>query len=336
MVGVPGRSKACLNCRARKLKAGTLTQTTSPSPSPAAVSGRPHRWSIYVPPPGDDPVPIPKSPDLKIHEQRQLIARFIDDFCPKLDPTLNACERLHHYWVYVLPQIHSTVDLLDRAMLTLSAAFLGRMVGDERLRKLSMVMYGHAISDLSRVMSVANFCPNDAVLAAIMCLGMSEIYSPPSRAAVDHGWVSHNKGGGELLKARGASVLQSRLGMGLFLHFRVTGLWTQLVFDASILLQSQPGNQACKSVPFPFADRGLRSISQIASENSLYDMLIERLVDIPGLLHDVNALSGRRGFLKGSDYCGEVTQLARWLLIKIRLAVHMDYPSLGDSLPMPR
>jgi hypothetical protein len=83
--------------------------------------------------------------------------------------------------------------------------------------------------------------------------------------------------------------------MGLFLHFRVTGLWTQLVFEASILLKSQPGNQACKSVPFPFADPSLRSISQIASENSLYDMLIEQMVDIPGLLHDVNVLSGRRG-----------------------------------------
>jgi hypothetical protein len=222
MVGVPGRSKACLNCRARKLKvsdttefrlnatddilskcglekpycarctrngracggyerprifvhrlqkAGTLTQTTSP----AAVSGRPHRWSFYVPPPEDDLVPIPNSPDLKIHDQRQLIAWFIDQFCPKLDPSLNACERLHHYWVYILPHIHGTVDLLDRAILTLSAAFLGETAGDVRLQKLSMVMYGYAVNALSKAMSVANFCPNDAVLAAIMCLGMSEV-----------------------------------------------------------------------------------------------------------------------------------------------------------------
>lgn len=248
-----------------------------------------------MPPPEDDPVPIPKSPYLKIHEQRQLIARFIDDFCPKLDPTLNECERLHHYWVYVLPQIHGTVDLLDRAILTLSAAFLGRMLGDTCLQKRSMVMYGHAISDLSKVMSVASFCPNDAVLAAIMCLGMSEIYSPPSRAAADHGWVSHNKGGGELLKTRGASILQSKLGKGLFLRFRVTGLWTQLVFEASILLNIQTSIQAGERRPFPFAGPSLRRISRIASENSHYDMLIDEMVDIPGLLHDVNVLSGRRG-----------------------------------------
>ncbi|KAI8402249.1 hypothetical protein FOFC_17555 [Fusarium oxysporum] len=292
MVGVPGRSKACVNCRERKLKcglekpycarctrngrvcggyelprifvhrfqkSGTPIQTTSPSP--AVVSGTPHRWRFYVPPPEDNPVPIPKSPDLKIHEQRQLIAWFINDFCPTLDPPLNECERLHHYWVYVLPHIHGTADLLDRAILALSAAFLGKTTGDVHLQKLCLVMYGYAVNDLSKAMSVVNFCPNDAVLAAIMCLGMSE----------------------------------SRLGMGLFLHFRVSGLWTQLVFDASILLNSQPDNQARKSGPFPFADPSLRRISRIASQNSLYDMLVERMVDIPGLLHDVNALSGRHG-----------------------------------------
>ncbi|KAL5611178.1 hypothetical protein FOBRF1_007295 [Fusarium oxysporum] len=344
MVGVPGRSKACANCRARKLKvsdttdfrlnatddilykcglerpycarctrngrecggyerprvfvhrfqkSGTPTHTTSPLP--AVVSGTPHRWKFYVAPPEDKPTPIPKSPDLKIHEQRQLIARYINDFCPVLDRALNECERLHHYWVYVLPQIHGTVDLLDRSILTLSAAFLGRMMGDERLRNRSMVMYGHAIRDLCKVMSAANFYPNDTILAAIMCLGMSEIYSPPSRAAIDHGWVSHNKGGGELLKTRGASILESQLGKGLFLRFRVTGLWTQLVFEASILLKSPTNIQVGKRKPFAFADPSLRSISQIASQNSLYDMLVERMVDIPGLLQDVNVLSGRRG-----------------------------------------
>ncbi|KAF4336540.1 C6 zinc finger domain protein [Fusarium beomiforme] len=338
MVGVPGRSKACLNCRERKLKvsettdfrlnatdgmlykcglekpycarctrngrvcggyerprifvhrfqkSGTPPQTTSPLR--AVVSGTPHRWRFYVPPPEDKPAPMPNSPDLKIHEQRQLIARFINDFCPELDRTLNECERLHHYWVYFLPHIYGTVDLLDRSILTLSAAFLGRMAGDVRLQKRSMVMYGHTISDLCKAMSGANFYPNDTVLTAIMCLGMSE-----NPAAIDHGWVSHNKGGAELLKTRGGSILESQLGKGLFLRFRVTALWTQLVFEASILL-SQTNIQVGKRKSFPFVDPSLRSISRIASQNSHYDMLMDRMVDIPGLLHDINVLSALRG-----------------------------------------
>jgi hypothetical protein len=67
------------------------------------------------------------------------------------------------------------VDLLDQAILTLSAAFLGKIAGDVRLQKLCLVMYGYAVNDLCKAMSVVNFCPNDAVLAAIMCLGMSEV-----------------------------------------------------------------------------------------------------------------------------------------------------------------
>ncbi|KAH7464072.1 hypothetical protein FOMA001_g17828 [Fusarium oxysporum f. sp. matthiolae] len=323
MVGVPGRSKACVNCRARKLKCGLekpycarctrngracggyerprvfvhrfqKTDTQTALPSPAAVFRTSHRWRFYVPPPEDYSIPIPKSPDLKVHEQRQFIARFINDFCPGLDRTLNEYERLHHYWVYVLPYIHGTVELLDRSILTLSAAFLGRMVGDARLRKRSMVMYGHAIRELCKVMSAPHFYPSDTVLAAIMCLGMSEIYSPPSQAAIDHGWVSHNKGGAELLKTRGASILESQLGKGLFLRFRVTGLWTQLVFEASFLLKSQTDNHVGKRKAFPFADPSLRSISRIASQNSHYDMLIDGMVDIPALLHDVNVLSALR------------------------------------------
>ncbi|CAI6074186.1 unnamed protein product [Clonostachys chloroleuca] len=173
MVGVPGRSKACHNCRARKLK--TDIQTNLPWPPPAADPGTSRRWTYYVAAPEDDSAPLLKSPDLRVHEQGQLIARFIENFCPELDRSLNECERRHHCWAYVLPYIHGTVDLLDRSILTLSAAFLGTVVGDERLRKRSMVMYGQAISDLTKVMSAANFYPTDTVLAAIMCLGMSEV-----------------------------------------------------------------------------------------------------------------------------------------------------------------
>jgi hypothetical protein len=135
--------------------------------------------------------------------------------------------------------------------------------------------------------------------------------------------------------------------MALFLHFRVTGLWTQLVFEASIVLKSQPDKQARKSGPFPFADPSLRSISQIASQNSLYDMLVERMVDIPGLLQDVDVLSGRRGnamllrniarqVFSRAVTIAEKLRLALWLLIKIPRTVHVGCARLGDGLPMPR
>ncbi|KAF4343977.1 hypothetical protein FBEOM_2084 [Fusarium beomiforme] len=318
MVGVPGKSKACSNCRERRLKCDLerpqcarctrngracggyerprifvhrFQESGSQSPSTSVPSATSNRWTFYVPQ-LHDPYSLPKSPDSKIHEQKQLIARFITDFCPRLDTSLPENDRLHHYWVHVLPHIHGTVALLDQSILTLSAAFLGQNSGDAKLRKRSMVMYGNAIRDLAKVMSAASFYPNDMVLAAIQCLGMSEltwlkIYSPPSQSAVDHGWVSHMKGGAELLKARGASILATKLGKDLFIRFRGVSLWAQLVFEASILLKGEPSGQ---TKPFAFADPCLQSISRVASQGSHYGMLFHIMLDIPGLLQDTNLL----------------------------------------------
>jgi hypothetical protein len=114
------------------------------------------------------------------------------------------------------------------------------------------------------------------------------MYSPPPQVAIDHGWVSHMKGGAELLKIRGASILDTKLGRDLFIRFRGVSLWAQFVFEAPILLKGQTNAQR---KPFAFADPSLRSISSVASRDSHYGMLFHLLLDMPGLLHDVNLLS---------------------------------------------
>ncbi|KAG5656904.1 hypothetical protein KAF25_011073 [Fusarium avenaceum] len=317
MVGVPGKSKACSNCRERRLKCDLekpycarctrnnrvcggyerprifvhqFQKPTSPAKttsSPNVFSTTPHRWTFYVPPLSDS-TPFRMSPDSTVHEQRQFISCFINEFCPVLDVSLKQCDRLHHYWVYVLPHIFGTVDLLDKSILTLSAAFLGRNSNDVHLRKRSMVMYGNAIRHLGKAMSTADFYPSDIVLATIQCLGMSEVYSPPSQEAADHGWVSHIKGGAELLRIRGASILDTKLGRDLFIRFRAMSLWAQFVFEAPILVKGQPN---IHTKPFAFTDPNLRNISLLASRDSHYSMLFHLLLDIPELLHDVNLLS---------------------------------------------
>jgi hypothetical protein len=96
------------------------------------------------------------------------------------------------------------------------------------------------------------------------------------------------KGGAELLKIRGASILDTILGRDLFIRFRGVSLWAQFVFEAPILLNGQTNAQR---KPFAFADPSLHSISSVASRDSHYGMLFHLLLDIPGLLHDVNFLS---------------------------------------------
>lgn len=96
------------------------------------------------------------------------------------------------------------------------------------------------------------------------------------------------KGGAELLRIRGASILDTKLGRDLFIRFRAVSLWAQFVFEAPILLKGQPN---IHTKPFAFTDPSLRDISLRASGDSYYGMLFHLFLDIPGLLHDVNRLS---------------------------------------------
>lgn len=283
---------------------------------------RGNRWTVYCAPNDHRMSTIPKSPNVQQVQQRQLISRFIQGFCPSMDPTLRPCERIHHYWVHCLPNIHGRAPVLDAAIMALCAGFLGRVMNDEPLQQRAMTMTGEALRELSTIIAVPNLCASDNVLAAVMCMGMAEVrkipgasqisselttaqkvYSVPTQPAVDVGWASHNKGGCELLVSRGPSILRSELARGLLLRFRVTGVWTQLVYEASVLLKS--GNKLYAAIgrrkPFPFANPELRQISKEANQN-YYDNLMDAMVDIPGLLHDLNNMrqadAGKRRELK--------------------------------------
>jgi hypothetical protein len=215
-----------------------------------------------------------------------------------MDPTLRPCERIHHYWIHCLPSIHGRGSaVLDKAIMTLCAGFLGRVMSDEGMQQRAMTMYGEALRGLSTIMAAPNFvAASDSLLAAVMCLGMAEVYSAPTtQSPQDIGWASHNKGGCELLVSRGASILRSELGRGLLLRFRVTGVWTQLVYQPfrAVLNSGPPAKQFYTAVgrrkPFPFADEPLRQIAKAANQN-YYDTLIDAMVDIPGLLHDLDTI----------------------------------------------
>jgi hypothetical protein len=191
--------------------------------------------------------------------------------------------------------------------MTLCAGFIGRFEKDDWLQRRAMTMYSQALRGLSTMMAAPNFIASDNVLAAVMCLGMAEVYSAPTQPEVDVGWASHNKGGCELLVSRGQSILRTDLGRGLLLRFRVTGVWTQLVYEASrIPMSGSPGlpNTAVeRRKPFPFGESSLRQIARFASRN-YYDHLIDIMVDIPSLLHDLEVMHHSQVNAAGSRAAG--------------------------------
>ena len=112
----------------------------------------------------------------------------------------------------------------------------------------------------------------------------------------EHGWFSHNKGGCNLIKSRGSSILETELGRSLFIRFRVTGIWSDLTLGASKAFHR--ANQALDAVhssaetkwSFALADPGMARLSQIATQ-SYYDLLIEKIIPIPSVLQDIWTLS---------------------------------------------
>lgn len=112
----------------------------------------------------------------------------------------------------------------------------------------------------------------------------------------EHGWFSHNKGGWELIKERGPSILETELGRSLFVRFRVTGVWRDLTLGASKAFQRwsemvhamhYPPRTKCS---FALADPEMSLLSQSASQ-SYYDLLVEKVASIPSLLQAVWSFS---------------------------------------------
>ena len=135
------------------------------------------RWKLYIHPesrPASD-TRILASPCPKVNERDQLLVHFIDSFCPSGIEKLAQTERSHHYWVHFLPGLHGRSSILDIAMSTLAAAYLGQRKGDYQLQRHGMLLYEKALKQLSQITAVANFRANDYTLASIMCLGMSEV-----------------------------------------------------------------------------------------------------------------------------------------------------------------
>ena len=154
-----------------------LAADAQAAPSSAPIH---KRWTVFVDPRHHAPLhgqvdSIPACPSPKVHEREQLLARFIYSFCPSDVAALKQSERLHHYWVQVLPGLGGSSDILDAAISSLSTAYLGQMEGDVALQKQAISLYGRALHELSKVTTAPGFRADDHTLASIMCLGMSEV-----------------------------------------------------------------------------------------------------------------------------------------------------------------
>ncbi|KAL5364223.1 hypothetical protein BJX96DRAFT_178783 [Aspergillus floccosus] len=312
MVNVAGRSKGCLTCRARKIKCDlslpqcsnctrnghvcrgydrprvfvnyAVAAAANPTPTQETLVRIPTRtrvkkWRVYVGAnanetiqPTETDARIVASPDSRPSERSQFLSQFLDSFCPDGYEALAPSERSAHFWVHELFLLHGRSALLDTAFSTLATTYIGESNRDCQLQRHATVLYDQSLCALTELMGQAGGVADNNVLAAIMCMGFTEVFSPLRNR--EHGWIAHNKGACELVESRGTALLHTELGRNLFLRLRITGLYSAI------------GRQET----FPLADRKFHHLSKLANAN-YFDYLIEEMMLIPQLLKDMTDLT---------------------------------------------
>ncbi|KAL6232394.1 hypothetical protein BDW75DRAFT_243033 [Aspergillus navahoensis] len=304
----------------------SASASANPKPTQEALAPKPtstgaKRWRVYVVPNAckvtqHTDTRIVATPDSRPSERSQFLSRFLDSFCPDGYEALAPSERSAHFWIHELFILHGQSALLDTAFSTLATTYIGESNGDSQLQHHAAVLYDRSLRDLAQVNVGA---ADNHVLAAVMCMGFTEVFSPLRN--LEHGWIAHNKGACELIESRGTALLQTDLGRNLFLRLRITGLYSAI------------GRREA----FPLADRKFNRLSKLANAN-YFDYLIEEMMLIPQLLKDMADLATETEqavvhtramelFARGSAM---IRSLLRWLA---DLKLKYPYPCmwLGES-----
>ncbi|GES61341.1 hypothetical protein TCE0_038f12525 [Aspergillus terreus] len=233
------------------------------------------RWRVYVGPdlrqtiqPDDTDNCIVASPDSRPSERSQFLSRFLDLFCPDGYEAIAQSEQSAYFWIHELFRSHGQSAALDTAFSTLATTYIGESKRDSQLQRYAAVLHDRSLRDLAQSMGQGGGPADNNVLAAIMCMAFTEVFSPLRNR--EHGWIAHNKGACELIESRGTALLQTELGRNLFLRLRITGLYSAIGRRES----------------FPLADRKFNHLSKLANAN-YFDYLIEEMMLIRQLLKDL-------------------------------------------------
>lgn len=122
----------------------------------------------------------------------------------------------------MLLELPLKTKVLDRSLLALSAASLGRAYGDQTLIHESASLYVRSLSELQRALWNPRLACDDEILAACLTLSMYELMECPSEGA--HAYASHCEGILALIQHRGPHAHRSGLARQLFLTTRMQGV----------------------------------------------------------------------------------------------------------------
>ncbi|USW57909.1 Putative zn(2)-C6 fungal-type DNA-binding domain-containing protein [Septoria linicola] len=150
-------------------------------------------------------------------EKAMIYSTFVDAYLPKHRPETDA-----HF--SFLEHLITTPDLrpeVGEALDALSLVQVGSIYHDDKLLKQSVRSYAKALQGLVKTLSHSNtssFVADDYVLATVTLLATCEFFDEISQ--MGEGWSKHIQGSQQLLAARGAKSIQSRMSLMLYSNMR--------------------------------------------------------------------------------------------------------------------
>ncbi|KAL2801606.1 hypothetical protein BJX63DRAFT_416976 [Aspergillus granulosus] len=150
------------------------------APKPTCTGAK--RWRVYISAnacenvqPARTDTRIVASPDSRPSERSQFLSRFLDSFCPDGYEAIAPSERSAHFWIHDLFLLHGRSAVLDKAFSTLATTYIGESNRDPQLQRHAAVLYDRSLRDLAQLMGQGGGATDNNVLAAIMCMGFTEV-----------------------------------------------------------------------------------------------------------------------------------------------------------------
>ncbi|XWX01515.1 hypothetical protein V2A60_009543 [Cordyceps javanica] len=322
-----GRELVWVNATAEEEPAGRQRRTPSNPSEP---------WQVrFAAQPGLNIDVILRESLTKTAREQKYLGMFWSAYLPNGRAfTSRACRLSTGGWTAHMGRLYDAEPTLRLASLAMSASVIGHQNNDGQLIIKGLQAYSGALQEMTKAVASDSRKLGDGLLAASRLMEFYEILFGNDRSAypdatmhVD-GWRGHNDGQMSLVLARGASNLQSGTGHQLFADGRLN----MIVGDIAKRQRSTLAAAHWKRVPWKTQDKSIK------------DKLVDILVDIPGLLEDLDQIKDtedpcskeqlRQSTLLACEACHQ--QLVAWeeevgddLLI-------YDYTASGVPLPVPK
>ncbi|KAK4223907.1 hypothetical protein QBC38DRAFT_548097 [Podospora fimiseda] len=311
MVGVAGRSKACLTCRRRRkgcdfqrpscghcqrlgLKCdGYERPTTFVYTDPTTGAGiKMHlkeKNKLIPSPPPVKTITIPNSL-VKSAFKTNCLDVFWDIYLPGYNNPAISNERNGCIstvtWLINIPQLnmYSQNPFLEKAVMAVCLAGLGRRQSNRAMIEESIKAYSAAVRGMSFLLmntTASAKPPDDAMVAATRCLSLYEVFYGPDSHNKQHqalAWHRHRFGELALLSARKPEFQIDGISHQMFAEGRLSCTVASLATRKGTIL-SRP---EWKEIPF----------SQ--HKKTSIDLLLDIFVDVPGFLEALDMTEAAR------------------------------------------